>query len=58
LSIANRLKSITTKEVLLAFVANKKEPKDDEAVYLSEKKRLDMSLSEVKKQVMLALDTL
>lgn len=58
LSIANRLKSITTKEALLAFVANKKEPKDDEAVYLSEEKRLDMSFSEIKKQVMLVLDTL
>ena len=58
MSIANRLKSITTKEALLAFVANKKKPKDDEAVYLGKEKRLDMSFEEIKKQVMLELDRL
>lgn len=33
------------------FIKSKKEPKDDEAVYLSERDRIDLSFEEIKEQV-------
>ena len=43
------------KEDLLKFIKVKQEPKDDEAVYLDETNRLDLSFDEIKKQVILQL---
>ncbi|MDD3443481.1 MAG: nucleotidyl transferase AbiEii/AbiGii toxin family protein [Sulfurimonas denitrificans] len=56
LEVANQSKNIYTKEDLLKFIEAKQEPKDDEAVYLDETNRLDLSFNEIKKQVILQLN--
>jgi hypothetical protein len=55
LEVTNQSKNIYTKEDLLKFIKAKQEPKDDEAVYLDETNRLDLSFNEIKKQVLLQL---
>lgn len=55
LELANKIKNINTKEDLIKFIKLKQEPKDDEAVYLDETNRLDLSFDEIKKQVLLQL---
>lgn len=42
---------ITSVGDIADFLKSKKEPKDDEAVYLSETDRIDLSFEEIKKQV-------
>ena len=56
LEVTNQSKNINTKEDLLKFIKVKQEPKDDEAVYLDETNRLDLSFDEIKKQVILQLN--
>ncbi len=46
--IKNDLKSVTD---IIDFIKSKKEPTDDEAVYLSETNRIDLSFEEIKSQV-------
>ncbi len=36
---------------IIYFIKSKKEPKDDELVYLSEDNRIDLSFEEIKDQV-------
>ncbi len=55
LELTNKIKNINTKEDLIKFIKLKQEPKDDEAVYLDETNRLDLSFDEIKKQVLLQL---
>lgn len=55
LELTNKIKNINTKEDLIEFIKLKQEPKDDEAVYLDETNRLDLSFDEIKKQVLLQL---
>lgn len=55
LKLTNKIKNINTKEDLIKFIKLKQEPKDDEAVYLDETNRLDLSFDEIKKQVLLQL---
>lgn len=55
LELTNKIKNIYTKEDLIKFIKLKQEPKDDEAVYLDETNRLDLSFDEIKKQVILQL---
>lgn len=56
LYIASAYKNIKSYDELVKFISSKKEPKDDEAVYLSEENRLDLSFDEIKKQVLLKLN--
>ncbi|MGE4510002.1 MAG: nucleotidyl transferase AbiEii/AbiGii toxin family protein [Sulfurimonadaceae bacterium] len=55
LSVAEGLKNIKSKEELLKFIEAKEEAKEDEAVYLDEANRLDLSFEEIKKRVVLQL---
>lgn len=55
LELTNKIKNINAKEDLIKFIKAKQEPKDDEAVYLDETNRLDLSFDEIKKQVILQL---
>lgn len=55
LEVTNQSKNIYTKEDLLKFIKAKQEPKDDEAVYLDETNRLDLSLDKIKEKVLLQL---
>ena len=43
--------NINSKLDIINFIKSKKEPKDDEAVYLNEKNRIDLCFEEIKKQV-------
>lgn len=43
---------------IIHFIKSKKEPKDDEAVYLSENNRIDLSFKDIKKRVIGALKVL
>ena len=43
--------NINSKLDIINFIKPKKEPKDDEAVYLNEKNRIDLCFEEIKKQV-------
>lgn len=52
LDIAKEVKNITSKEELINFISNKKESKNDEAVYLDESNRLDLSFEDIKQQVL------
>lgn len=56
LDIAKEVKNITSKEELINFISNKKESKNDEAVYLDESNRLDLSFEDIKQQVLNKLD--
>lgn len=53
LLIAKELKNISTKDELIKFIVNKKEPKDDESVYLDEKDRVNLSFEEIKNNLVL-----
>ena len=57
LYIAKESKNINSKEDLLNFISNKKEAKNDEAVYLDESNRLDLSFEDIKQQVLNKLNT-
>jgi predicted nucleotidyltransferase component of viral defense system len=57
LCIAKESKNINSKEDLLNFISNKKEAKNDEAVYLDETNRLDLSFEDIKQQVLNKLNT-
>lgn len=48
LQISQELKNISTKEQLIKFISDKKEEKDDEAVYLDEQNRVNLSFLEIK----------
>ena len=52
LDIAKEVKNITSKEELINFISNKKESKNDEAVYLDELNRLDLSFEDIKQQTL------
>ena len=52
LYIAKESKNINSKENLINFISNKKEAKNDEAVYLDESNRLDLSFEDIKQQVL------
>ena len=52
LYIAKESKNINSKENLINFISNKKEAKNDEAVYLDELNRLDLSFEDIKQQVL------
>ena len=52
LYIAKESKNINSKEDLINFISNKKEAKNDEAVYLDESNRLDLSFEDIKQQVL------
>lgn len=43
--------NINSKFDIINFIKSKQEPKDDEAVYLSERNRIDLCFEEIKKQV-------
>ena len=57
LYIAKESKNINSKEDLINFISNKKEAKNDEAVYLDESNRLDLSFEDIKVQVLTKLNT-
>jgi predicted nucleotidyltransferase component of viral defense system len=57
LYIAKESKNINSKDDLINFISNKKESKNDEAVYLDETKRLDLSFEDIKRQVLTKLNT-
>ena len=57
LYIAKESKNINSKENLINFISNKKEAKNDEAVYLDESNRLDLSFEDIKQQVITKLYT-
>jgi len=42
---------VTSVDDIVSFIKSKKEPKDDEAVYLSENDRFDLSFEDIKEQV-------
>ncbi len=46
---------ITSINDVINFIKSKKEPKDDEAVYLSERDRVDLSFEEIKEQLIRTL---
>ena len=50
--IAKEVKNITSKEELINFISNKQESKNDEAVYLDELNRLDLSFEDIKQQTL------
>lgn len=43
---------------IINFIKSKKEPKEDEAVYLSESDRIDLNFEEIKEEVVLSLNSL
>lgn len=49
---------ITSSNDIINFIKSKKEPKDDEAVYLSETDRVNFTFNEIKEQVIEALSLL
>ncbi|MAD42918.1 MAG: hypothetical protein CL623_11090 [Arcobacter sp.] len=53
--IKSDIKNVTD---ITNFIKSKKEPVDDEAVYLSENDRIDLSFQEIKEQVVKALNSL
>ena len=55
LDITHQSKNISSKEDLLKFIEAKQEAKDDEAVYLDEINRLNLSFEEIKKQILSTL---
>ena len=57
LYIAKESKNINSKDDLINFISNKKEAKNDEAVYLDESNRLDLSFEDIKVQVLTKLNT-
>ena len=57
LYIAKESKNINSKDDLINFISNKEESKNDEAVYLDETKRLDLSFEAIKRQVLTKLNT-
>jgi len=46
---------INSTDRVIDFIKSKKEPKDDEAVYLNEKDRIDLSFEGIKDQVLKSL---
>lgn len=52
LFVAKESKNINSKEDLINFISNKQESKNDEAVYLSESNRLDLSFEDIKQNVL------
>jgi len=50
-------KQIASHDAVVNFIQSKKEPLDDEAVYLSENTRVNLSFEEIKEQVIQALNT-
>ncbi|MGE4383922.1 MAG: nucleotidyl transferase AbiEii/AbiGii toxin family protein [Arcobacter sp.] len=57
LFVAKESKNINSKEDLINFISNKQEAKNDEAVYLSESNRLDLSFEDIKQNVLDKLKT-
>lgn len=57
LFVAKESKNINSKEDLINFISNKQEAKNDEAVYLSESNRLDLSFEDIKQNVLNKLKT-
>jgi predicted nucleotidyltransferase component of viral defense system len=57
LYIAQESKNIKKKDDLVKFISIKQEPNNDEAVYLSEENRLNLSFEDIKKQVCLRLNS-
>jgi predicted nucleotidyltransferase component of viral defense system len=51
--IKNDIKNVTD---IINFIKSKKEPTDDEAVYLSQNNRIDLNFEEIKEQVVRALN--
>jgi predicted nucleotidyltransferase component of viral defense system len=57
LFVAKESKNINSKEDLINFISNKQESRNDEAVYLSESNRLDLSFEDIKQNVLNKLKT-
>jgi predicted nucleotidyltransferase component of viral defense system len=57
LFVAKESKNINSKEDLINFISNKQESRNDEAVYLSELNRLDLSFEDIKQNVLNKLKT-
>lgn len=57
LFVAKESKNINSKENLINFISNKQESRNDEAVYLSESNRLDLSFEDIKQNVLNKLKT-
>lgn len=57
LFVAKESKNIDSKENLINFISNKQESRNDEAVYLSESNRLDLSFEDIKQNVLNKLKT-
>lgn len=55
LTISANLKDITTKQELMDFLINKKEPKDDESVYLNQDEKVNVSFDTIKTNTILTL---
>lgn len=55
LTISANLKDITTKQELMDFLINKKEPKDDESVYLNQDEKVNVSFDAIKTNTILTL---
>ncbi len=50
ISISSELKNLNSTVQIIDFLLGKKEPKDDESVYLNEKDRLNLSFDEIKEK--------
>lgn len=57
LYIAKESKNINSEDDLINFISNKQEARNDEAVYLDESNRLDLSFEDIKQQVLTKLYT-
>ena len=53
--IDNKIVSV---DDVISFIKSKQEPRDDEAVYLSERDRIDLNFEEIKEQVIRALKSI
>ncbi|KAB7883023.1 nucleotidyl transferase AbiEii/AbiGii toxin family protein [Poseidonibacter ostreae] len=56
--ISNKTKSIDTLEGLCNFINNKKEPQDDETVYLNENETVNLTFDEIKNSVIHSMNLL
>lgn len=56
ISISSELKNLSSKVEIIDFLSKKKESKDDESVYLNEKKRLNLSFDEIKEKTIKLLN--
>ncbi len=58
LTIANQTKDISSMKMLYDFINSKDEPKEDEAVYLSEDTPINLSFNEIKNKVLSSIKLL